>query len=310
VEGETVARTWEWELLAGPATITEGPVWDGTGLFYTSITDNEIRRYDPATGAIVTVHRDTGESNGLALGPDGALYACEGTGRAIVRYGADGLKTTLVDRFEGRRLNSPNDLVLDGAGRIWFTDPRYGDDHSDRELDHDSVYRMTAPASGKGPWEIERLTFDTTRPNGLLLAWDERTLFVAQSDYDAGSVRQLRAYPILDNGTLGAFAVLHDFGKARGIDGMCWDADGNIVATCGWERSGPGPRVAVFAVDGTILEEQLLPTGGGPTNCVFGGPNLADLYVTTLDGRLYRVPNTGRRGYLEPPSVRPYIGNT
>ena len=84
-----MSTTWEWELLAGPATITEGPAWDGTGLFYTSITDNEIRRYDPATGTVVTVYQDTGGSNGLALGPDGTLYACEGTGRAVVRYGTD-----------------------------------------------------------------------------------------------------------------------------------------------------------------------------------------------------------------------------
>jgi gluconolactonase len=307
VEEEAVAGTWDWELLAGPATITEGPVWDGAGLLYTSIADNEIRRYDPVTGDIVTIYRDTGASNGLALGPDGALYACEGTGRAVVRYGTNGVKTTLAERFEGHRLNSPNDLVLDRAGRIWFTDPRYGDDHSDRELDHDSVYRITPPAGAEGPSEIERLTFDTTRPNGLLLSPDERTLFVAQSDYDAGSVRQLRAYPIEPDGTLGQFTVLHDFGEARGIDGMCWDADGNIIATCGWERSGPGSRIAVFATEGTVLEEHLLPTTSGPTNCTFGGPNLDILYVTTLDGRLYRVANTGRRGYLEPPLIRPYV---
>src|SRR5215203_1521785 len=306
-EVETVAETWDWELRAGPATITEGPAWDGSGLFYTSIDDNEIRRYDPSTGDIVTVYHDTGASNGLSFSPEGALYACEGKGRRVVRYGPEGVKTTLVDRFDGRRLNSPNDLVLDRAGRIWFTDPRYGDDHSDRELDHDSVYRITSPGGGEETWEIECLTFDTTRPNGLLLSWDERTLFLAQSDYAPGSVRQLRAYPIESDGTLGDFTILHDFGEARGIDGMCWDADGNIVATCGWERSGPGPRIAVFATDGTVLEEHLLPTTGGPTNCIFGGTSLDTLYVTTLDGRLYRVPNTGRRGYLEPPSVRPYI---
>ena len=74
-----MAETWDWELLAGPATIIEGPAWDGAGLFYTSIADNEIRRYDPATGEIITVYRDTGGSNGLALGPDRSLYACEGT---------------------------------------------------------------------------------------------------------------------------------------------------------------------------------------------------------------------------------------
>src|SRR5215212_4261784 len=233
LEVENVAETWNWELLAGPATITEGPVWDGAGLLYTSIDDNEIRRYDPATGDIVTIYHAPGASNGLELGPDGALYACEGKGRAVVRYGADGLKTMLVDHFEGRRLNSPNDLVLDRAGRVWFTDPRYGADHSDRELDHDSVYRITPPGGGEGMWGIERLTFDTTRPNGLLLSWDERTLFVAQSDYDVGSVRQLRAYPVESDETLGDFTVLHDFGEARGIEGRGWAAEGNMVDKSG-----------------------------------------------------------------------------
>jgi gluconolactonase len=287
--------TWQWELLAGPATITEGPVWDGSGLLFTSIAANEIRRYDPETDAVTTVYRDTGAANGLALGPDGALYACEGGGRTIVRYDTNGEKTILADRFEGRRLNSPNDLALDSAGRIWFTDPRYGDDHSDRELDHDSVYRLTPPTEGETGWTIERVIFDTTRPNGLLISEDEDTLYVAQSDYNLASVRQLRAYPIQADGTLGPYTVLHDFGEARGIDGMCWDAAGNIVASCGWDRNGPGPRIAVFAPDGAVLEEHLLPAGN-PTNCAFGGPDLDTLYVTTLDGRLYRVGNTGLRG--------------
>jgi gluconolactonase len=307
IGARTLADTWTWELLAGPATIVEGPVWDGQGLFYTSIADSEIRRYDPATGEIVTVYRDTGAANGLALGRFGSLYACEGGGRAVVRYSTDGVKTVLADRFEGRRLNSPNDLVIDAAGRVWFTDPRYGDDHSDRELDHDSVYRLTLSQGGAGPYAIERLTFDTTRPNGLLLSWDERTLYVAQSDYDLTSVRQLRAYPVRDDGSLGSFTVLHDFGEARGIDGMCWDAAGNIVATCGWEVNGPGGRIAIFAADGTVLEEHLLPAGR-PSNCAFGGADLDALYVTVLDGRLYRVPNTGRAGHLRPPATPPIRG--
>jgi gluconolactonase len=304
-----VAAAWQWELLAGPATITEGPAWDGAGLFYTSIAENEIRRFDSRTGTVTTVYGDTGAANGLAFAEDGSLYACAGTGRAVVCYDNRGAKTSIADRFAGRRLNSPNDLTLDSRGRIWFTDPRYGDDHSDRELDHDSVYRITPPATGNDIWAIERLTYDTTRPNGILLAWDERTLYIAQSDYSLTSVRQLRAYPIRSDGSLGAYAVLHDFGEARGIDGMCWDADGNIIATCGWERSGPGPRVAVFATDGTVLEEHRLPAGN-PTNCAFGGPDLTDLYVTTLDGRLFRVPNSRRRGVLRPPQEPPYRGDT
>ncbi|MDQ3412723.1 MAG: SMP-30/gluconolactonase/LRE family protein, partial [Chloroflexota bacterium] len=236
------------------------------------------------------------------------LYACEGEGRAIARHGVDGAKTVLVDRFEGRRLNSPNDLVLDGAGRVWFTDPRYGDDHADRELDHDSVYRIEPNTDDSAPWPIQRLTTDTTRPNGLLLSADERTLYLAQSDYAPGSVRQLRAYPVLVDGALGPHTVLHDFGEGRGIDGMCWDAAGAIVATCGWELSGPGSRIAIFAADGAVLEEHPVPDGR-PTNCAFGGAELDVLYVTTIDGRLYRVANSGRQGVLEPPRLPPYLGD-
>lgn len=299
--------TWQWEQLAGPATITEGPAWDGSGLFYTAIEANEIRRYDPITGSIATIYRESGGANGLAFGADGSLYACAGTARRMVRYGPDGKKSVLVDRFEGRRLNSPNDLALDRAGRIWFTDPRYGDVHDDRELAHDSVYRISPSAAAGAPWPIERLTFDTTRPNGLLLSADERTLYVAQSDYTPDAPRQLRAYPVLDDGSLGEHRVLHDFGEARGIDGMCWDTGGNIVATCGWEVSGPGSRVAVFATDGAVLEEHPLPAGR-PTNCAFGGDDLDILYVTTIDGRLYRVPNSGSRGVLGAAAVAPYRG--
>ena len=107
---------WDWELLAGPDTITEGPAWDRTGLFFASIDRHEIRRYDLETGTIAVVYRDTGGANGLLLGPDGPLYACKGVGRAIARYDTGGAKAILVDRFEGKRLNSPNDLALDSRG--------------------------------------------------------------------------------------------------------------------------------------------------------------------------------------------------
>lgn len=298
---------WQWETVAAPDDgITEGPAWDGSGLFFTCIARHEIRRYDPATNAVTTVYTNSGGTNGLVFDPQGRLYACEQQRHAIARYDTSGRRTVLVDRFEGRRLNSPNDLALDAQGGVWFTDPRYGGDHSDRELDHCSVFRLAPPTSDDGAWTIRRLTFDTTRPNGLLLSADERTLYVAQSDYDAGSVRQLRAYPVQADGSLGPATVLHDFGEARGIDGMCWDTDGNIVATCGWELSGPGSRVAVFAPDGTVLEEHPVPAGR-PTNCTFGGAALRDLYVTTIGGHLYRVQNTGRQGRLQPPRVRPYL---
>lgn len=295
--------SWHWELLAGPDTITEGPAWDGEGLFYTAIEHNEIRRYVGSVGAISTVYTNTGATNGLIFAPDGRLLGCAGGDRAIVAYDNKGNRSILADRYEGKRLNSPNDLAIDMDGRIWFTDPRYGDDHSDRELDHESVYRLTEV---DGDWEIERMTFDTTRPNGILISFDERTLYIAQSNHEKGELKQLRAYPILSDGSLGAYTVLHDFGDNRGIDGMCFDTEGNIVATCGWELGGPGGRIAIFAPDGTVIEEHLTPAQR-PTNCTFGDSDLQTLYVTSIEGHLFRVRNTGRQGYLQPPAVRPYI---
>jgi gluconolactonase len=296
---------WTFELLAGPMTITEGPAWDGSGLFFTAIHQNRILRWDPATRSITTVYDDTGGTNGLLFAPDGRLFACEGTAGRMACYDTHGKKTILVSEFEGKRLNAPNDLALDSSGRIYFTDPRYGEQEG-RVLNHDSVYRITPPGDGSTPWAIERMTFDTTRPNGILLSPDERTLYVAQSDYVETAKRELRGYPIQGDGSLGPYTVLHDFGANRGIDGMCFDTEGNIVATCGWELGGPGCRIAVFASDGTVLEEHPVPAGR-PTNCTFGDADLRTLYVTTIDGHLYHVKDTGRQGFLQPPQRRPWL---
>lgn len=286
--------TWQFERIDGPYTLTEGPAWDGSGLLYTDIGNSRILRYDPKTKKSRVYRAGTNGCNGLMLDKQGRLYGCEQRSRRIVRYEPDGTATVLADRFEGKRLNSPNDLAIDALGRIWFTDPRYGDDHADRELDHDSVYRLDPPTTPDGGWAIQRITFDTTRPNGLLITPDMRTLYVAQSDYATTSVRQLRAYPIDDNGTAGKPVVLHDFGPDRGIDGMCLDTQGDIVASTGWDRGGPGSSITVFSSTGTVLERHPTPVDR-PTNCTFGGPDLRTLYVTTIGGWLFRV-ETERQG--------------
>lgn len=279
--------------------LTEGPSWDGSGLLFTDIRNSRILRFAPNGGRVDIVRTGTNQANGLMFDAAGTLYACEGGGRRIVRYERDGGTTTIADRLDGRRLNSPNDLAIDRQGRIWFTDPRYGDDRADMELDHESVLR----ANPRGDtWLVERMTFDTTRPNGILLSADERWLYVAQSSYVPAEGRQLRAYPVREDGSLGAMRVLHDFGDNRGIDGMCLDVEGNIIATCGWEIGGPGGRIAIFAPDGRVLEEHLLPDPARrPTNCTFGGPRLQTLYVTDIDGHLHRT-ETDRRGLLAYPT--------
>lgn len=284
--------TWEFERVAGPFTLAEGPVWDGTGLLFSDINASRILRYDPGTGQCSVYRTGTNEANGLFLDAHGYLYACEGGGRRITRYDRADSLVVLADRFEGKRLNSPNDLAVDSRGRVWFTDPRYGDKTDDLELGHDSVYRLT-PTAG-GPWAIARMTFDTTKPNGILLSPDEKTLYVAQSHYGEGNKRELWAYPIREAGTLGSHEVLHNFYPHRGIDGMTLDAEGNIIATAGWQQSGPGPMIYVFAPNGRVLETHPVPEDR-PTNCCFGDEDMQTLYVTTINGWLLRA-RTHRRG--------------
>src|SRR6185369_16251886 len=120
--------------------------------------------------------------------------------------------------------------------------------------------------------------------------------YVAQSEYGVDRKRELRAYEIREDGTAGDYEVLHNFYPHRGIDGMCLDAEGNIVATAGWRQSGPGPMIYVFAPNGRVLETHPVPFDR-PTNCTWGGADLGTLFVTTGGGHFFRVRNTGRRSY-------------
>jgi gluconolactonase len=298
--------SWKFEI-ADPAYggVSEGPVWDGSGLLFTRIQQSRIMRYDPATRACTVFRENTNYANGLAFDAQGRLYACEGGAtpelRRVVRYEESGETTVLADRYEGKRLNIPNDLVIDSEGRVWFTDPYYegaagpwSQDRSHKELDHDSVYRLDPRPDGS--YAIARVTFDTTRPNGLVFSLDYGTLYIAQSGRLPEEKRELRAYPVNADKTLGPPKVLHNFGEHRGIDGMCLDAEGNILATAGWELGGPGPMLYVFSPSGEILEMHPVPCRR-PTNCAFGGEDLRTLYATTIEGFLFRA-RTDRVGRL------------
>ena len=295
--------SWKFELLLKPTAVplTEGPVWDGESLLFTHIRASRIMRYDPKSGALSEWRSGTNRTNGLAFDADGRLFGCCSGGRAIVRFDPDGKMVTIADRVEGKKLNTPNDLAIDRKGRIWFTNP-WNEGNIDptetQELDNRSVLR--ADPQKDGTYTVTRVSFDTTQPNGILVSQDQSTLYVAESGYDKKIPRELRAYPIREDGSLGTYTTLFTWGADvkglhRGIDGMCLDRDGNIVATAGWEVSGAGPMIYVFTPAGRVLETHPVPANR-PTNCCFGGADLTTLFVTTTQGHFFRA-QTDRVGW-------------
>ena len=298
--------SWDFIAVQGPfGGTSEGPAWDGESLLFTHIPESKIYRFNPKTSTTEVFRENTNCANGLMFDESGNLYACEGGGRRVVRYESDSTEV-LAESYEGSRFNVPNDLAIDIQGRVWFTDPFYegaggpwSEDRSNKELDHDSVYRIDM-TDGKST-AVSRVTEDTTRPNGLLFSLDYQTLYVAQSGRLPEEERQLRAYPVNSDGSLGSHEVIHDFGEHRGIDGMVLDADGNIVATAGYKAGGPGPLIYVFSASGEVLETHPTPFDR-PTICSFGGEDLSTLYVTTGDGFLLRA-FTERQGRLNFPKI-------
>jgi gluconolactonase len=311
--------TWEFELLAGPdGNRADGPAWDGEGLLFTTVSvpsntiHNKILRYDPQTGEVSDYRRWTNRVVGLAFSADGTLYGAQSGARRILRYNGDGSASVMAYKIDGKYHNQPKDLAIDSNGRIWFADPMWGPpvvgglrdyELAPYSIDYRAVLRIETP-NRDAP--LKRMTSDTTTPLDVALSPDESTLYVAESSEESEGKRELRAYPINGDGTLGEYRVLHSFGADyrgihRGISGMCLDTEGNIVACAGWEQSGPGSMVYVFSTSGQVLETQPVPAE--PTNCAFGGPDLTDLYVTTTQGHLYRVSNTGRQGWVLYPKV-------
>jgi gluconolactonase len=290
----------KFEKVAGPFQGAAGGLaWDGSGMLFSAIAEGRILRYDPATGKTSAVRKYTNRTNGLAFGPDGALYGCQESSRRVIRFADDGSSATTGFLLDGSYHNQPNNLAIDSKGRIWFSDP-----HSELRasgpqifppLPHASVLRLELDSFRK-LWSLRRMSYDTAAPRALALSPDETILYVAETDNSPLGRRELRAYPILPDDTLGPFTVLHTFGRDhrgehRGIEGMCTDGEGNVVACSGWRKSGPGPLVCVHSPSGTILESHPLPSDQ-PMNCAFGD---ADLYVTTAGGELLRARDFGSR---------------
>ena len=276
------------EVLTSGFQWSEGPVWikaEGH-LLFSDVPKNKIHKWSPQTGHSVFMdpsgyEGDSGEkepgSNGLMLDAKGRLIVCDHGNRRVYRVESDGSKTTLADKYNGKRFNSPNDLVINSKGDIYFTDPPYGlRDKSKRELNYCGVYRLSP--DGK----ITLLTKELERPNGIALSPDEKTLYVAQSHRPAPIYQ---AYAIKDDGTTDEKGKLlfnsiqyAEQGDPGMPDGMCVDVEGNLWAT------GPG-GVLIISPEGKLLGRILM--GKATANCAFGEDG-STLFITSSD-RVCRV---------------------
>lgn len=293
---------WKFELVAGPYSgATGGLAWDGSAMLFSAVAEERILRFDAKTRSAQEYRRYTFRTNGLAIGPNGELYGGQEGGRRVIQFLPNGITTPTACQIDGLYHNFPCDLAVDSKGRVWFSDPHnpvpaFGPQMFPL-LEHQSILRLERERSG---WSIRRMTYDTVGPRAVLLSADEKTLYVADGDTDLKSPRELRAYPILEDGSLGACTVLHTFGADhrgahRGIEGMCLEEDGNILACAGWKRSGPGPLIYVFSPSGAVIETHPAPADT-PMRCAFGDDDMGSLYLTTGEGHLFRARDLGRAG--------------
>lgn len=261
---------------------TEGPAYhiDGS-VYFTDVSNNRIMRSAPSgSRRVIEVYRHpANRANGLVFDLAGRLVACEGGSRRVTRTEADGSITVLAASYQGKPFNSPNDIDIDAQGRLYFTDPRYGE-RTGMELDKEAVYRIDP--DGK----VTRVITDLERPNGLAVSPDQRTLYVVDNNNQAGGSRQIYAYVLRADGSTGQRRVVHDFGASRGGDGMCLDSRGNLYVTAGLNSPNPpaerGPAKAgvyIFSPTGKQLGFIPIPEDA-VTNCTFGDPDLKTLYIT------------------------------
>ena len=299
---ELIGLDAQIELLASGFEWSEGPLWvrdaDGGYLLFSDIPRNSVMKWKQGEGislfmkpsgytGVADYGREPG-SNGLTLDLQGRIVFCEHGDRRISRLEADGGKMTLVDSYDGKRFNSPNDAAVKSNGDIYFTDPPYGlpQQHRDprRELDFCGVFRLSTSA------EVTLLTKEMTRPNGIAFSPDEAILYVAQSDSKNAIIK---AFGVKSDGTLAPGKVLYDFtelmGKLPGSpDGLKVDRQGDLFAT------GPG-GVYIITAGGRLLAR--IHTGKRTSNCAWGGDGSV-LYMT-VDDYLCRV-KTRTKGAAQP----------
>jgi len=272
------------EQLVSGMRWAEGPVWFGDGrcLLVSDIPNNRILRWDEVTGQASVFRQPSNFSNGLVRDRQGRLLACEHLSRRITRTEYDGSITVLADNFEGRRLNSPNDIVCKSDGSIWFTDPSFGIDgnyegeKAAQEVPH-SVYRID-PQSGR----LGMVLDDLAGPNGLCFSPDESVLYVVESRAEPS--RLVWAYDVTADGLLHEKRKHLDADGPGAFDGIKCDVDGNLW--CGWGSKG-SPEARPEALDGVmVFNPRGKPIGHVhlPERCAnlcFGGPKNNRLFMAS-----------------------------
>ena len=263
---EALAAILETTEAERPATgfgFTEGPLWHPDGFYYfVDIRHSRLFRLTPGREPEI-VRENTGEGNGTTFDLDGRLVICEGGNRRVTRWSADGQSEVLADRFEGKRLNRPNDVVCKSDGSIYFTDPGLRVPLAEREVDHAGVYRIAADGTLS-------LVADCEYPNGLAFSPDERILYVANTRW----AQYIHALELAPDGRLLRRRIFADMSsdETDGVpDGMKVDVEGRVYCT------GPG-GTWVFAPDGTRLG--IIRNPEIPANLAFGGPDLRTLFFT------------------------------
>ncbi|MQF70009.1 SMP-30/gluconolactonase/LRE family protein [SAR202 cluster bacterium AD-804-J14_MRT_500m] len=269
----------EPEQLATGFQFTEGPIWHPRGwLLFSDIPADTIYRWSPTEGVEIYV-RPSQNSNGLTLDKQGRLVACEHSGRRVSRMGDDPVMTTLVSKYQGLRLNSPNDLVFHSSGSLYFTDPNYGIEPGESELGFQGVFRLNIDGT------LELLISDFDGPNGLVFSPDESILYVGDSRR-----RKTWAFEHRSDGSIreGSIFIDQDVEERGNTDGMKVDAEGNLYITGGggiWVVEPTGRHVGTI-----VLPEQ-------PANLAFGDPDGLSLYITARTS-LYRMR-------MKIPGIRP-----
>jgi gluconolactonase len=256
------------ERLWTGARWSEGPAWFAAGryLVFSDIPNNRLMRFDECDGNVSVFRSPSNNTNGNTVDHQGRLISCEHLGRRVTRTEHNGSVTILADRFEGKRFNSPNDVVVKSDGSIWFTDPSYGimidyeGARATSEIGSDNVYRIDLNGS------ITLVANDFDKPNGLAFSPDEKTLYMV----DSGKPRNIRAIKVnADGRSLGASKVFAT--SSAGIfDGFRFDTDGRL-----WTSAGDG--VHCYDPDGTLIGKIRIPEIVG--NICFGGAKLNRLFI-------------------------------